>query len=155
MDNDSLIFTNDSTQQFNKHTKRILTARILIFILAAICLFMASIGFILEPHHPDEREDAIVLLILFGSMSLIYLVSGVISIRKPFTPFIITAILTVLFLMLFVYGSLTGLLYDSNVAEISAYCITAVLLLVSIFFIVRGAIYVKKHNLALIYSQLE
>ena len=152
MENDDLIFTNINTPLINKYTKHIVTARILIFILAAISLFMAGIGFILKPEHPGEREDSIVLLICFGSMGLIYLVLGVISIKKPLTSFIITSIFTTLFLLLFIDFSLASLAYVSN-AEISVYCITVVLILALIFFITRGAIYAKKHkNLMLIYS---
>ncbi|MCD6013298.1 MAG: hypothetical protein K0Q79_3160 [Flavipsychrobacter sp.] len=113
---------------------------------------MSVIGFILEPQHPGEREDAFVLLIIFGSMGLIYLVSGVVSIKKAFTPFIITSILTILFLILFIDFSLAGLAYTSN-AEISVCCITAILILAFLFFMIRGAICAKKHqNLMLISS---
>lgn len=147
MDEDLSIFKDADTQQLNKFAKRIITARILIFILAVISLFMSSIGFLsLELQHEEEREDAIVLLIFFGTISLIYFVSGVISIRKPFTSFILATIITVLFLMFFIYAGLSGLLYESSLSEISGYFITVLLLLAIIFFIARGILYAKKHK---------
>ena len=146
MENDWQIFPDLNTPLVKKYTKRIVTARVLIFILAAICLFIAVIGLFLKPQHPGEKEDAIVLLVFFGSMCLIYLVSGFLSIQKPYSSFMVAAILTLLFLILFIYGGLTGLLIDSTVTEISFYSIIALLILAVALIILRGAIFAKKRK---------
>lgn len=146
MDNDLQIFQNLNTQLENKYAKRIVTARILIFILAAICLLIAVMGLILNPQSPAEKQDAIILLRFFGTMCLVYLASGVISIRKPFSSFIVAFILTLLFILLFIYAGLTGVLIDSTVTQIFYFSITALLILAVALIILRGAIFAKKRK---------
>ena len=146
MDNDLQIFQNLNTQLANKYTKRIVTARILIFILATICLLIAVMGLILNLQSPDVKQDALLVLKFFGTMCLVYLASGVISIRKPFSSFIVAFILTLLFILFFILGGLTGVLIDSTVTQIFYFSITILLILAVALIILRGVIFAKKRK---------
>ena len=146
MDNDLQIFQNLNTQLANKYTKRIVTARILIFILATICLLIAVMGLTLNLQSPGEKQDALLLLKFFGTICLVYLASGVISIRKPFSSFMVAFILTLLIILFFILGGLTGVLIDSTVTQIFYFSLTALLVLAVALIILRGAIFAKKRK---------
>lgn len=139
MSDESLIFTGDNMQLFNKYAKRILTARVFIFLLAAIYLSLGIFGFIFEP-----KDNAIFLLFFFGSISLIYLIMGILSIRRPFVLYIIAASLTFLFLILLVLVGYSILVEYSGVTI--GYCFVLLLTLVGAFFIIRGAVFTKMHK---------
>jgi len=138
MDNGSVIFTGADTLLLKRYRKRILTAQVLIFSFAAISFLAAIIGIYFGIDHRTE-SDFFNEGQIMGATGLVFLVLAVLSIRHPFIPILLVAIIVAICLVLVVPDMLKTSAVTYNSIFILLQC-------TFIYFLARGVVYARKHR---------
>ena len=141
MKNNTQIFTSQIPDILVKFKKRIITARVIIFILAGLCLLIALTCLIMG-YWVQEKNDAAVSSMSFGSIGIFYLVLGFISFRRPYIFILITAFINLLFFLCM----LVSLVNISNLPGGLYYCIAIAVQFLIAFFLFRGAIFANRYK---------
>lgn len=144
MENESLIFTTDNVPQLQRLTKRILHARIVLFVVSVFCLLFAMLGaavYAFLSNSEPEKQDAILVLLLFGGLGALLLVCAIVS---KHSAYIALAISAVTFLLAVLFVAIGFFVADSDYSLFS-FGFVAMLLAIALL-LLRGALAAKRHK---------
>ena len=143
-DNIAVIFTEPDTKQLERYSKRVLTARVLIYCCAAFFGAWAIVALImiLTSYNSDlEKDDSIVVLECFLPIALCYLATAILSYRKPSLFILIATILNGIMLFMSAIGFY---LFEKDHPFLSCAIILAQLFVISL--LIMGLVSANRHK---------
>ena len=138
MENNPVIFTDNEVDiaLAAKLTKRIVTARVLVFIWAAFCFLVAVLDLI----YPMGASVGLPAVVTFFCVGLFYMLLGIWSIRSPFAPILIVSIINAFLCLCWVLAMITTFSYRASAINIASTIIQFAFL----FFMLRGVVAARK-----------